>query len=201
MALAGRWYAAALLAPPLLFVLVLALGVLFGQALPAPQNLDKAAWVPLLFVVVLLLGGPLGEELGWRGYLLPELLAKQGRLRASLWVAAAWFVWHLPLFWLEGAAQKGSSMLLFGVCVAAFSVLFTWITLGAGGSLLAALLAHTMVNLPSFCLSHVFPVAADSGLTNGLLAGLLVLAAFAVVLARWPGVSAVAAPATAGPPG
>jgi membrane protease YdiL (CAAX protease family) len=197
----GRWYAVALLAPPLLFVLVLALGVLFGQVLPAPQNLDKAAWVPLLFVVVLLLGGPLGEELGWRGYLLPELLSKQGRLRASLWVAAAWFVWHLPLFWLEGAAQKGSSMLFFGVCVAAFSVLFTWIYIGSGGSLLAALLAHTMVNLSSFCLSHVFPSAADSDLTNSLLAGLLVLAAIAVVLARWPWVSAVAAPATAGPPG
>ena len=183
-----RWYAVACLGPPLLIGAALGGSLLLGQALPPPVNLDKAALLPLLFLVILVLGGPLGEELGWRGYLLPELLAKQGRLRASLWVAAAWFIWHLPLFWLEGAAQKGSSVAVFGVSVAAFSVLFTWIYLGAGRSLLAALLVHTMVNLPSFCLSQVFPGDADNSLTDGLLAALLVLAAAAVVWARWPGV-------------
>lgn len=184
----GRWYALALLGPPLLMALALGLGALLGQPLPPPLNLDKAPLLPLLFLVILILGGPLGEELGWRGVLLPELLKTRGSLAASLWVAAAWFLWHVPLFWLEGSAQKGGSILLFGVSVAAFSVLFTWVYLGAGGSLLAALLVHTMVNLPSFCLSHVFPKEADSDLTGGLLAGLLVLAAAAVVWAGWPGV-------------
>ena len=36
--------------------------------------------------------------------------------------------------------------------------------------------------------AQVFPGDTDSGLTDGLLAGLLVLAAAAVVWARWPGV-------------
>jgi membrane protease YdiL (CAAX protease family) len=183
----GRWYAVALLGPPLLLAAALGLAVLLGQVLPAPANLDKAALLPLLFVVILVLGGPLGEEFGWRGFLLPELLKTRGPLAASLWVAAAWFLWHVPLFWLEGAAQKGSSMVLFGASVMAFSVLFTWIYLGTGRSLLAALLVHTMVNLPSFCLSSVYP-DVEGGHADAFLTGLLTLAAAAVVLAKWPGV-------------
>ena len=188
----GRWYAVACLGPPLLMAAALGLGVLFGQSLPAPENLDKALFLPLLFLVILVLGGPLGEELGWRGYLLPELLKRQGPLKASLWVAAAWFLWHVPLFWLEGSAQKGGSIVFFAASVAAFSVLFTWVYLATGRSLLAVLLAHTMVNLPSFCLSHVFPGEADSDLSSAVLTVLLLLAAAAVVWAKGPGVSGAA---------
>lgn len=183
----GRWYAVALLGPPLLLVAALGLLVFFGQHLPAPAHLDKAFLLPLLFLVILVLGGPLGEELGWRGFLLPELLKSRGPLAASLWVAAAWFLWHVPLFWLEGAAQKGASMALFGVSVAAFSVLFTWVYLATSRSLLAALLLHTMVNLPSFCLSSVYP-DVESGHADAFLTGLLALTAAAVVFTRWPGV-------------
>ena len=38
----------------------------------------------------------LGEELGWRGYLLPALLPL-GRLRAYLLVGIVWGLWYLPL--------------------------------------------------------------------------------------------------------
>lgn len=188
----AKWYAAAFFGPPLLMAAALGLAILFGQSLPAPANLDKAPLLPLLFLVILVLGGPLGEELGWRGYLLPELLRRQNPLRASLWVAAAWFLWHVPLFWLEGSAQKGGSIAFFAASVAAFSVLFTWVYLATGRSLLAVLLAHTMVNLPSFCLSHVFPGEADSDLSSAVLTVLLLLAAAAVVWAKWPGVSGAA---------
>jgi membrane protease YdiL (CAAX protease family) len=154
-----------------------------------PANLDKAPLLPLLFLTILVIGGPLGEELGWRGYLLPEMLARGGPFRASLLVALAWFVWHVPLFWLEGAAQKGGSLILFGVSVAASSVLFTWIYVGSGKSLLAALLVHTMFNFPSFCLSGVFPAIAESGLAKALIPGVLVVAALAVVAKQWPYIS------------
>jgi uncharacterized protein len=183
----GRWYAAALLGPPLLIVLALGVMLLSGQSSGSPVNLDKAVWLPVLFIVILILGGPLGEELGWRGYLLPRLLQRTGPLKASFGVAAFWFLWHVPLFWLEGAAQKGSSMALFAAMVAAFSVLFTWLWMGTGGSLLAALLAHTMVNLTSVCVEAVFPDAGVSDVGELVLAGFLVAAAFLVVALKWPG--------------
>ena len=50
----------------------------------------------------------LGEELGWRGFLLPRLAARQGPLRASLVVGLLWGLWHLPAFWLPGTGKVGS---------------------------------------------------------------------------------------------
>jgi hypothetical protein len=41
----------------------------------------------------------LGEELGWRGYLLPQLLSV-GRTRALVLVGLIWAAWHMPLIFL-----------------------------------------------------------------------------------------------------
>jgi membrane protease YdiL (CAAX protease family) len=49
--------------------------------------------LPLTFVV-----GPFGEELGWRGYLLPRLLEKFHPIKFSLLIGIIWACWHLPLF-------------------------------------------------------------------------------------------------------
>jgi membrane protease YdiL (CAAX protease family) len=44
-----------------------------------------------------ILGGPLEEEFGWRGYLLPRLSARIGNTWATLSVGAIWASWHLPM--------------------------------------------------------------------------------------------------------
>jgi hypothetical protein len=181
------WYAVALLGPPLIVALALGVTLLSGQSLGAPANLDKAVWLPVLFLVILILGGPLGEELGWRGYLLPRLLEKTSPLKASLAVAAFWFLWHVPLFWLEGASQEGGAIALFAAMVAAFSVLFTWLWLGTGGSVLAALLAHTMINLTSVCVEGAYPALSETDVDDFALAGLLAIAAILVLVTKWPG--------------
>ena len=41
----------------------------------------------------------IGEEIGWRGYLLPHLM-KLGQLRASITTGFLHGVWHLPLLLL-----------------------------------------------------------------------------------------------------
>lgn len=38
-----------------------------------------------------------GEEIGWRGYLLPNLLDTHRPLPALLRVGFIWAAWHLPL--------------------------------------------------------------------------------------------------------
>lgn len=189
----GRWYAAALLGFPLLVVLALGVTLSSGGSPGSPANLDKALWLPVLFLAILVLGGPLGEELGWRGYLLPILLERTSPLKASFAVAAFWFLWHLPLFWLEGAAQEGGSIALFAAMVAAFSVLFTWLWLGTGGSLLAALLAHTMINLTSVCVEGVYPALSETDVDDFALAGLLAIAAILVLVFKRPGTAGEAA--------
>jgi membrane protease YdiL (CAAX protease family) len=67
---------------------------------PEFANLDKLWMAPLLWIVILIVGGPLGEEIGWRGFALPRLLPRLGPLGSSVAIGAMWLVWHLPLFWL-----------------------------------------------------------------------------------------------------
>src|SRR5438046_5986469 len=54
----------------------------------------------VLFVYVFFLGGPLGEELGWRGFALPRLQRRYGPLVGSLILGPIWAFWHLPIFWI-----------------------------------------------------------------------------------------------------
>ena len=44
----------------------------------------------------------LGEEIGWRGFMYPQLKERYGRTRGRLLGGLIWGVWHWPLIWLIG---------------------------------------------------------------------------------------------------
>lgn len=46
--------------------------------------------------------GPLGEELGWRGFALNELQKKYSPLRSSVILGFWWGIWHLPVWLTTG---------------------------------------------------------------------------------------------------
>ena len=92
--------------------------------------------------------GPLGEEIGWRGFALPRLLDVRSPLAATAVLGTIHALWHLPLFFIPGLAQHGRSFPAFAVGVVAIAVFNTWIYLRARGSLVLAVLIHFMAN---FC--------------------------------------------------
>ncbi|MDB0440351.1 CPBP family intramembrane metalloprotease [Clostridioides difficile] len=49
-----------------------------------------------------LFAGPLGEELGWRGFAQNELQKKYSPLRASIIIGFWWGIWHLPIWFTTG---------------------------------------------------------------------------------------------------
>ncbi|GIN85849.1 CAAX amino protease [Heyndrickxia sporothermodurans] len=49
-----------------------------------------------------LLSGPLGEELGWRGFAQMELQKKHSPLKASIIIGFWWGMWHLPIWFTTG---------------------------------------------------------------------------------------------------
>lgn len=176
-----RWLAFALLIPLLPLAAGIASHALAHGGLPAPA-FDRLLWTPAAFLLILVLGGPLGEEPGWRGVVVPELLGRLSLVVTSLVVAAGWWVWHLPLFWMEGAAQEGSSIALFGVTVAALSVLFTWLYQRTAPSLVPSLLLHTSINVSSFGLPYVLPGVDESRAYSLAFVGVVVAIAIGVAV-------------------
>jgi membrane protease YdiL (CAAX protease family) len=137
-----RWYALALLLPVSLVAISLGLNTLLGAPLPTPAQL--ATWPDSIekFVFILLFIA-LGEEPGWRGFLLPQLQRRYSPLRASLVLGGIWALWHLPLL---GTEIRPELVAPFLICVFAATVVITRLYNGSGGSVLLPMLMHATVN-------------------------------------------------------
>ena len=103
---------------------------------------------PFLLVVATIFStlGQAGEEVGWRGYLLPRLTQRAGLAGASLIVGAIWAAWHLPLFFARGADSYHQSFPLYALQVTAYSVALAWLYWRTGGSLLLTMFMHAALN-------------------------------------------------------
>jgi membrane protease YdiL (CAAX protease family) len=109
----------------------------------------ESAWIILVcFAHNLLLGGSLGEEIGWRGFLLPELLRRMNPIAASITLGVVWGLWHLPIDLYAGFVAEGPMAVMVRIIyVLPLTILFTWFYLRAKGSLLVAMLLHTSLNV------------------------------------------------------
>jgi membrane protease YdiL (CAAX protease family) len=183
-----RWYVVALGLPVLLSAIVVALSILLG----APAQVEFSS-VSLLTLIVFVL--VVGEEIGWRGYALPKLLQSHSAITASVILGVLWGGWHLPTFFLPGAPQAGIPFVAFLLFTTGASILFTWLYLHTGGSLLIATLFHGAINSFGFVNSALDP-ASRWWLTGAVYvaAALLVSIIAGLNLARKPAVQAEAAP-------
>ncbi len=110
--------------------------------------------IPLLFLAALPFG-PMGEELGWRGFMLPKLLEKNSVIKSTFYVGLAWGIWHLASFTFPGAALPSYldvsiwSIALYFVNTIALSFTFTFIYFKTNGSVFYAILLHAFFNIAS----------------------------------------------------
>jgi hypothetical protein len=107
--------------------------------LPSP-----ALMLPALFVVTLVVAPFLnglfgfGEELGWRGYLLPKLMV-MGKFRAYVLLGIVWGLWHLPLILIGFTypAQSALGILAFTGLTITLGIYINELTLRHRSSILA----------------------------------------------------------------
>jgi membrane protease YdiL (CAAX protease family) len=106
---------------------------------------------------------PFVEEVGWRGYALPRLLARTTPIRATLILGAVWSVWHVMMFLMVGVTSVAFVVALVNVFVGNF--VFTWLYQRSKGSLLIAWLAHVGVHVcnPSHAMPDWTPLAVYTG--------------------------------------
>jgi membrane protease YdiL (CAAX protease family) len=143
------WIAISLLAFPGLWLAVELIRATLAGGL---ATFDFRPWLVALPLVLLgghLLTDPgaLGEELGWRGFMLPRLLELTDARAAGLILGLIWAVWHLPAFYVASLSQSGFDFLPFVLRVTVFSVFMTWIFVNTRGSVLwAGVVPHMMFN-------------------------------------------------------
>ena len=69
-----------------------------------------------------LIMGPLSEELGWRGYALPEIESKFSSITSSVILGVLWASWHILLYLTE----ERMPFYIYLPIVLALTILFTW---------------------------------------------------------------------------
>ena len=84
----------------ILSIVVLMFLLLSGTKINSLEFVALQSIIPVFFIN--LTSGPIGEELGWRGYALHKLQEKYSPLIASIILGLVWGFWHLPLWLLSG---------------------------------------------------------------------------------------------------
>lgn len=140
-----------------------------------------------------------GEELGWRGYLLPALTEEWGRTGATAAVGVVWALFH-SVFLYRAAAVTGVGDPLVVTAVQAVAVFtisfsFAYCFFLSNGSVLPVAIFHLVWNiLNPWILGNVYPnvqgvVAGNILLVTGegvlgAAVGLVLIAAFVVLFRR-----------------
>jgi len=140
-----KWYVFAI---GFMAAIKLTVALVLRAATGSWPRFGQEAWYIMLAATIFstVVGGQAGEEIGWRGYALPQLTTRFGFAGASLLFGVIWATWHLPLFFIPGAELLGQSFPVYLLQVTALSVVFAWLYWRTGGSLLLTMLLHAAIN-------------------------------------------------------
>lgn len=182
-----KYLALAFLLPFALNLITYGLFGLFGLGSYTGNWPNILTFGVLLGVIVSLFLG-LGEEIGWRGFLVPQL----AKITSFKWVAiisgVIWALWHFPVI-LTGSYVAGTplwwSLPIFFLGVLLLSIVLAWITIKSG-SLWPAVIYHGIDNY----IIEIFTPLTSGGVSvyyvgeSGIIT-LIVMLAFAAIFWKY----------------
>jgi CAAX protease family protein len=151
---------------------------------PASPELFMAVYILVAATALMVFSmlSALGEEIGWRGLLVPELFKTTTFTRTALLSGIIWTTWHLPVILFSdynNGAPAWFAVACFAVMVIAFSFVFAWLRLKSG-SLWVAVLLHASHNV---WIKNVFtPLTRNTGITAYIIDEFGIALAIALVL-------------------
>jgi membrane protease YdiL (CAAX protease family) len=145
----------------------------FYNSLAKSMHLGGPPWISIVLGIVLIgtyglirsISSALGEEIGWRGFLVPELAKTTSFTTTSLVSGIVWSLWHYPVL-IYGDYNAGTptwyGLTCFTVMVIAMSFVFAWMRLKSG-SLWTGAILHGSHNL---YIQGIFtPITRNTGKT------------------------------------
>lgn len=180
-----HWYLFVLFSFAIIIIVSLHIFAFIGGEPPVFKSLIK--WQLLLpyFLLNFFLGGPLGEELGWRGYALPILQEKNNSFVSSIIIGFFWSLWHLPMFFSPASPLFATPIPLYFLFITSSSILYTWVYNNTNGSVLLCLLFHTATNFFG-TIFPIMPISNGSLIPIYLVTGLLIIVALTVIFKAGP---------------
>ncbi len=146
----------------------------FYDALVKSMHLGGPHWISIVlgifligtFGIVRSVSSALGEEIGWRGFLVPELSKTTSFTTTSLISGIVWSLWHYPIL-IYGDYNAGTptwyGLTCFTVMVISISFVFAWMRLKSG-SLWTGAILHGSHNL--YIQAIFTPLTRDTGKTK-----------------------------------
>jgi len=145
----------------------------FYDSLAKSMHLGGPPWISIVLGIVLIgtyglvrsVSSALGEEIGWRGFLVPELAKTTSFTTTSLVSGIVWSLWHYPIL-IYGDYNAGTptwyGLTCFTVMVVSMSFVFAWMRLKSG-SLWTGAILHGSHNL---YIQGIFtPITRNTGKT------------------------------------
>lgn len=117
-----------------------------GQPYPILDTSNPFWMIIPLFLYAFISSG-MGEEFGWRGYVLPRFQAKWNALTSSIVLGILWAAWHIPAFIIPNISPLYQyDFWVWVPLILLSSVVYTWVFNNTKGSVLAAALIHASLN-------------------------------------------------------
>lgn len=127
-----------------LMVVIMAILFFLPQCLISGYENGAPLFAIIVMIPMMIVGGGL-EETGWRYILQPELEKKYSFTLSTVMVSIIWWLWHLPLFYIQGVNQYGKNYFIFGITVFGLSFALACIR-KITDSVWLCVLFHSIVN-------------------------------------------------------
>ncbi len=127
-----------------LTVVMMAILFILPQCIISGYEKTAPVFVLIVMIPMMLLGGGL-EEVGWRYILQQELEKKHSFTVSTMIVSMIWWLWHLPLFYIQGVSQYGQNFFAFGISVLGLSFALASIRKNTS-SVWLCILFHCIIN-------------------------------------------------------
>jgi membrane protease YdiL (CAAX protease family) len=138
----GKWLLVASIVP----ILAMLVSVFSARAVGDGAPFIRSASIPQM-IGLQIITGAIGEELGWRGFLLQRLGKRVGTIAAAWVMGVFWSLWHVPAFFDPNLPHQFMPMMLVLPFTAFFGVFMAFVFNRAGDSVLATMSAHLSLNI------------------------------------------------------
>lgn len=157
-----------------LIVIIFAIIYILPQCLISGYKTNQPLWMIIFIIPMMLFGGGL-EEAGWRYILQPELEKKYNFIFTTIIISIIWWLWHLPLFFINGAGQYGTNFFAFGVSVLGVSFALATVKKNTNSVWLCVLL-HCIIN----ALMEIY-IVSDNIIGNIISTAILIAVSYILI--------------------